>query len=77
VATNIVGAEWFTGADPGLGNGLPVVSNPTPPPTFVAGNPVTFTFVPGAGHFTLPTVVSVRVTDGAGNWSAVQTVTVP
>jgi hypothetical protein len=77
VTTNIVGAEWFTGADPGLGNGLPVVSNPTPPPTFVAGNPVTFTFVPGAGHFTLPTVVSVRVTDGAGNWSAVQTVTVP
>ena len=77
VNNNIVGGEWFTGADPGPGNGLPVVSNVAPPPIFLSGNPVTFTFTPGAGHYAVPTVVSVRVVDAAGNWSAVQTVTVP
>jgi hypothetical protein len=77
VNTSVVGAEWFTGADPGPGNGLPVVSNPSPPPIFLAGNPVTFSFIPGTGHYAVPTVVSVRVIDGAGNWSVVKTVTVP
>jgi hypothetical protein len=77
VRSGVVGAEWFTGADPGPGNGLPVISNPAPPPIFIAGNHVTFSFIPGAGHFAVTTVVSLRVIDGAGNWSAVKTVPVP
>jgi hypothetical protein len=67
---NIVGAEWFIGAPPLPGSGLPVVA-------FTPANPVTFSFIPGSGYFATPTDVSVRVLDVAGNWSAVKTVTVP
>jgi hypothetical protein len=76
VNSNIVAAEWFTGADPGPGNATAVVtSNPAPPPGFTAGNPVTFSFIPGNGHFPVGTVIRVRVKDAAGNWSAVTPVT--
>jgi hypothetical protein len=70
VSSNIVAAEWFTGTDPGPGNATAVV------PSFTAGNPVTFSFVPGTGRYPAGTVIRVRVKDAAGNWSAVTQVTV-
>jgi hypothetical protein len=77
VSSNIVAAEWFTGSDPGPGNANAVVtSNPAPPPSFTAGNPVTFSFIPGTGRFPVGAVIRVRVKDAAGNWSAVTPVTV-
>jgi hypothetical protein len=77
VSSNVVAAEWFTGADPGPGNAIAVVtSNPAPPPSFTAGNPVTFSFIPNTGRFPVGTVIRVRVKDAAGNWSAVTPVTV-
>jgi FtsP/CotA-like multicopper oxidase with cupredoxin domain len=65
VTSGVAAAEWFTGADPGPGNG-----------TAVAVTGATFSFVPGSGRFPRGTVLNVRVRDGAGNWSAVSTVTV-
>jgi FtsP/CotA-like multicopper oxidase with cupredoxin domain len=77
VSSNIVAAEWFTGSDPGPGNAIAVVtSNPAPPPSFTAGNPVTFSFIPGTGRFPAGAVIRVRVKDAAGNWGAVTQVTV-
>jgi FtsP/CotA-like multicopper oxidase with cupredoxin domain len=68
VRSNIAAAEWWIGADPGLGSGTAV--NVTTP-----SNPATFSF-PVIGQVTGATV-SLRVQDAAGNWSNTSTQLIP
>ena len=71
VSSGVAGAEWFTGADPGPGNGTRAVTLPaslTPTPN--SATPVTFTVTGLPAGAT----VSIRVVDAAGNWSAIRTV---
>jgi hypothetical protein len=63
----LVAAEYFVGADPGVGHGLPLTVSPNTGAATVAANPAV-TFASG-------TVVSLRVQDSFGQWSAVATVT--
>jgi len=71
IASGVAGAEWFTGADPGPGNGTKAVTVPaslTPSPN--TASPVSFTIT----GLPAGTTVSVRVVDAAGNWSPIRTV---
>ena len=71
VSSGVAGAEWFTGADPGPGNGTKAVTVPLALPTIAnSATPLNFsiTGLP-AGK-----IVFVRVVDAAGNWSTTKTV---
>ena len=71
VSSGVAGAEWFTGADPGPGNGTKAVTVPGVLPTIAnTAAPLSFTIT------ALPAgkTVHVRVVDAAGNWSATKTV---
>ena len=71
VSSGVAGAEWFTGSDPGPGNGTKAVTVPLVLPTIAnLASPLNFsiTGLP-AGK-----IVFVRVVDAAGNWSATKTV---
>jgi hypothetical protein len=57
-ANGATAAEWFEGADPGVGLATPVA----------IGGAVPVTLAPGQYH-----TLSVRVRDAAGNWSAIRT----
>lgn len=67
VATGVAALEWFSGADPGPGKGNPMTLN--------AGSyQATIDWV-AQGWGNGPRTISVRARDGAGNWSALGTVT--
>ena len=63
-------AEWFTGADPGVGNGAPMSITGTGP--FTATSAPISVASWAEGTYTL----TVRVRDGAGNWSVTATTVV-
>ena len=70
--TAIVGAEWFSGTDPGAGNGTAMT---------VGGGPATWNLSATVDFVALGWLdgnrtISVRARDAAGNWSAPVTVTV-
>ena len=69
VASGIRAAEWFTGTDPGTGNGTTVV----PAPNGASNTNATISF-PITG-LTAGQTVHIRVRDRAGSWSAVGNVT--
>jgi FtsP/CotA-like multicopper oxidase with cupredoxin domain len=60
--TGIVAAEWFTGADPGLGNGAAMAISGSGPWSLSANIDISTW---GSGTYTL----YVRARDAAGNWS--------
>jgi len=66
VSSGVAGAEWFTGADPGAGNGTKAVTVPVVLATIAnTAAPMSFTITGlPAGQ-----TVFVRVVDAAGNWS--------
>jgi hypothetical protein len=71
-STNVVAAEWFEGADPGIGAGTPFTI-PTPG--------LTVNLAATVGFYTLgwapgDHTVSVRARDAAGNWGALASVVV-
>jgi len=72
ISSGVAAAEWFTGADPGPGNGTRAVTAPAsiPQPSPNPDSQVSFnvTGLPAG------TTVSIRVVDAAGNWSAIMTV---
>ncbi|MET4705750.1 S8 family serine peptidase [Frigoribacterium sp. UYMn621] len=61
--STVIRAEWFTGADPGAGNGIPMTVTGTGPWTVSSSIDVRSW---QEGGYTL----MVRVRDAAGNWSA-------
>ena len=69
--SNVIAAEWFDGADPGIGNGQPFALVPAPTVSLTAN----IDFV-GLGWAPGNHVISVRVKDGALNWSSTSSVTV-
>ncbi len=70
--SNINRAEWFEGADPGLGNGVPIVI-PTPATSLTLSATVDFVARNwSAGTHTL----FIRARDAAGNWSPTISTTV-
>jgi FtsP/CotA-like multicopper oxidase with cupredoxin domain len=70
--SNIVAAEWFEGADPGIGLGNAMTGAFNSPSVSVSAtiNFVTLGWVPG-NH-----TLSVRAKDAAGNWSATSSLVV-
>ena len=66
--TTVAAAEWFTGADPGPGNGTPMTASDG---TFDSGNEGVTATIDLTGFTAGAHTISVRALDAAGNWSAV------
>ncbi|HEX2911228.1 MAG TPA: multicopper oxidase family protein [Chloroflexia bacterium] len=67
-ASNITTVEWFDGTDPGVGKATAITITPSTSVSFT-------TSINPSGWSVGSHVLSVRARDAAGNWSAVQTVT--
>jgi len=65
VSGGITGAEWYSGADPGAGNGRAITLSPPGPANSAAVQTYTVTGIPSNAR--------VRVQDAAGNWSTTVT----
>jgi hypothetical protein len=71
--SNIAAAEWFRGADPGPGNGMPLQAADG---TFDAATEALTGQLDARGWGLGPHQISVRAMDEAGNWGPVVTITV-
>jgi hypothetical protein len=81
LSTGLCGAEWFDGADPGVGHGTPMTSITAPPCDLAGDGSAAETFQATIDYMALGWAqgnhtVSVRTRDGAGSWSTSKSVVV-